>query len=95
MWTSRTSGGQLIDLKLVAKHLGQAAADRDLQAADYLLARRLEGQLRGTPAAVGRLRRGHVGGSLLSTAVVANAAAARVGATPPHAGGAGPGLSRS
>jgi hypothetical protein len=35
--------GHLIDLKLVAKHVGQAAADRDPQAGGYLLARRLEG----------------------------------------------------
>jgi PD-(D/E)XK nuclease superfamily len=36
--------GHVIDLKLVARHLGQAAADRDPQAAGYLLARRLEGR---------------------------------------------------
>jgi hypothetical protein len=36
--------GHLIDLKLVAKHVSQTAADGDPQAAGYLLARQLEGR---------------------------------------------------
>jgi PD-(D/E)XK nuclease superfamily len=36
--------GHVIDLKVGAKHVSQAAADRDPQAAGYLLARALEGR---------------------------------------------------
>jgi PD-(D/E)XK nuclease superfamily len=35
--------GHVIDLKVGAKHVGQAAADRDPQASGYLLGRALEG----------------------------------------------------
>jgi len=36
--------GRVIDIKVGAKHVGQAAADRDPQASGYLLARTLEGK---------------------------------------------------
>jgi hypothetical protein len=39
-----TTGGELVDLKVKARHLGQQEADASLQATLYLLARRLEGR---------------------------------------------------